>query len=182
MSFHSLVFLWKLLNTTNFPHHHWVVSDLGEIAETHTSCNLSGAGERQGLVLVCSVTLGQPDQGFHSTDGSRSFQAAFGCSEKFIPSPHSELEGWPGPKDTSANLLPSSSGGQPGVWSLGLSRAAVSDRQQGAEDLLWLLEKQQQQQQALPESSPASTADADAPLPRDPHRRVKQQVIDGFPN
>lgn len=28
-------------------------------------------------------------------------------------------------------LLPSSSGGQPGVWSLGLSRAAVTDRQPG---------------------------------------------------
>lgn len=98
-------------------------------------------------------------------------------------SPHSELEGWPGPKDTSANGLPSTSGGQPGVWSLGLSGAAMTDRQQGAEDLLWLLEKQQQQQQQAPlESSPASGADAGAPLPRDPHRRVKQQVIDGFPN
>lgn len=158
-----------------------MVSDLGEITETHTSCNLSGAGERQDLVLACCVMLEQLDQGFRSTDGSRSFQASFGSSEKFIPSPHRELEGWPGPKDTSANLLPSSSGGQPGVWSLSLSRAAVTDRQQGAEDLLWLLEKQQQQQASL-ESSPASTSDADAPLPGDPHRRVKQQVIDGFPN
>ena len=158
-----------------------MVSDLGEITETHTSCNLSGAGERQDLVLACCVMLEQLDQGFRSTDGSRSFQASFGSSEKFIPSPHRELEGWPGPKDTSANLLPSSSGGQPGVWSLSLSRAAVTDRQQGAEGLLWLLEKQQQQQASL-ESSPASTSDADAPLPGDPHRRVKQQVIDGFPN
>lgn len=158
-----------------------MVSDLGEITETHTSCNLSGAGERQDLVLACCVMLEQLDQGFRSTDGSRSFRASFGSSEKFIPSPHRELEGWPGPKDTSANLLPSSSGGQPGVWSLGLSRAAVTDRQQGAEDLLWLLEKQQQQQAPL-ESSPASTSDADAPLPGDPHWRVKQQVIDGFPN
>nr|XP_019811077.1 PREDICTED: ralBP1-associated Eps domain-containing protein 2 [Bos indicus] len=136
----------------------------------------TGAGERQDLVLARCVMLEQLDQGFHSTDGSRSFRASFGSSEKFIPSPHRELEGWPGPKDTSANLLPSSSGGQPGVWSLGLSRAAVTDRQQGAEDLLWLLEKQQQQQAPL-ESSPASTSDADAPLPGDPHRRVKQQGI-----
>lgn len=56
------------------------------------------------------------------------------------------------------------------------------------EDLLWLLEKKQQQQQQQQKpwaplaSSPAGLANADALQPRDPHRRVKQQVIDGFPN
>lgn len=120
-----------------FPHNHWIVSDLRKMADTYTSHNLSGAGQRQKLVLAFSVTLGQLDQGFHSSDWSCSFWATFGCSEKFVPSPHSELEGWPGPKDTSANLLPSSSGGQPGVWSLSLSRAAVTDRQRGAEALMW---------------------------------------------
>lgn len=123
-----------------------MVSDLSEITETHTSCNLSGAGERQDLVLACCVMLEQLDQGFRSTDGSRSFSSiVWQLKRNSIHSPHRELEGWlaPGHLRKSATQL---------QWRaarrlvLGLSRAAVTDRQQGAEDLLWLLEKQQQQQ------------------------------------
>lgn len=150
-------------------------------SQKHIPLAIYPVQEEDGAVLAFSVPLGQPDQGSGSLECSRSFWAAFGCSEKFIPSQRAGRLAWP--QRHLSNGLPSTSGGQPGVWSLGLSGAAMTDRQQGAEDLLWLLEKQQQQQQQAPlESSPASEADAGAPLPRDPHRRVKQQVIDGFPN